>query len=507
MNYKMIRNLAGILFLVLGGQPLRAGDFYTVQKVEYLKKPTNRGPVVFKEVEKLDKDGNKIGKPEKVFVPCLRVRLLTKEQTKASTTFAKVYFYDSEYKLIDKIEKPSLADNGNVKAYATPIFYPKSDSVSIVFALPDKILKHTGEWTAIVIFGDQNGAGAATFPEGGIIERYEFPERKFYEAKHQIVDRKAAMDPVIEHVVKTGNSKQPQITLFLRPPIGMTDASQAKGVLALCLLANRVEDLRRQLQAIDSGDEIEGILKFAEKHQLLILCWGSRSLWNPGKNWDEQSKEVNKELDETFDEVAEAWSRGVEQLARKYGMPKQDFLIRGSSGAAQYAARLALRKPQYFLAVHAHIPSSFDVPTREANRVLWCLTTGEKESGYERSLRFYERCKELGYPMVYKAIVGLGHAGHPNTQNLGLKFFEYALSVRDQRHAYNAKLKEMARSSNLLEKEEEQGLPWLESFRVPPYVGDAVNQEMFPLSQIEMVPPGFRVPLPTKEIAEAWNRK
>lgn len=498
-------SLVGIFFLILGAQHLEALEFYSVQKVEYLKKPPSKGVIAFKEVELLDKDGKKTGKTENVFISCLRVRLLTKEQTKASATFAKVYYYDSDYKLIDKTEKPSPADRGDKNTYATPIFYPKSEAETIVFAVPEKIQKYVGEWTAVVVFGDQQGADAATFPSGGIIERYEFPERKSYEDKNQIVDRKAAMDPVIEHVVKTGNPKQPQITLFLRPPIGMTDASQAKGVLALCLLANHVEDLRRQLQAVDSGDEVGGILKFAEKHQLLILCWGSRSLWDPGKNWDEQSKEVNKEMDESFDEVSAAWSKGVEQLARKYGMPDHDFLLRGSSGSAQYAARLALRKPQYFLAIHAHIPSSFDMPTPEANKVLWCLTTGEKEGGYERSLRFYKGCRELGYPMVYKAIIGLGHAWHPNAENLGLKFFEYALSVREQRDAYDAKLKEAGANSGMAEKGQRQ--PWLESFRSPPYIGDAVNQEMYPLDQIDMVPPGFRVSLPTKDIAEAWNRK
>lgn len=503
MSFFKKLNLVGFIFLFLGIPHLKALEFYSIQKVEYLKKAPSKGVIAFKEAEILDKDGKKTGKTENVFVPCLRARILTKEQTKASTTFAKVYYYDSDYKLIDKTEKPSPADRGDKNTYATPIFYPKSEAESIVFAVPDKIQKYSGEWTAVVVFGDQQGADAATLPSGGIIERYDFPERSMYEAKNQTVDRKAAMDPVIEHVVKTGNPKQPQITLFLRPPIGMTDASQAKGVLALCMLANRVEDLRRQLQAVDSGDEIGGILKFAEKHQLLILCWGSRSLWNPGKNWDEQSKEVNKEMDESFDEVSAAWSKGVEQLARKYGFPDHDFLLRGSSGSAQYAARLALRKPQYFLAIHAHIPSSFDMPTPEANRVLWCLTTGERESGYERSLRFYKGCRELGYPMIYKAIIGLGHAGHPNAENLGLKFFEYALTVREQRDAYDAKLKESRSGSST----EEQKQPWLESFRLPPFVGDVVNQEMFSSDQIDKVPPGLRVSLPTEEIAEAWNKK
>jgi hypothetical protein len=50
-----------------------------------------------------------------------------------------------------------------------------------------------------------------------------------------------------------------------------------------------------------------------------------------------------------------------------------------------------------------------------------------------------------------------------------------------------------------------QAQPWLGSFRQPAFVGDVVNQEMFPSDQADMVPLGFRTPLPTKEIADAWN--
>lgn len=36
----------------------------------------------------------------------------------------------------------------------------------------------------------------------------------------------------------------------------------------------------------------------------------------------------------------------------------------------------------------------------------------------------------MGYPIVYKAIPGLGHAGHPNAAALGFEFFEYTLSQK-----------------------------------------------------------------------------
>lgn len=315
------------------------------------------------------------------------------------------------------------------------------------------------------------------------------------------------MDPLIEYVVHINNPKQPQLTLFLRPPIGMTDASQAQGVLALCLLGGQVDDVKKQLQGIDTAPEVTGILKFAEDHRLLILCWGARRLWDPHKNYDDQSVQVNQQMDDTFDDVANGWADGVDSLSEKYGFPNHDFLMYGFCGSAQYAYRLALRKPQYFLAVHVHIPGSFDKPTLDGRKVLWCLTTGELYAGYQRSRRFYTECRALGYPMIYKAFVGLGHSGSEDADTLGMKFFEYALSVKDQRDALDDALQNGGDSS--MQTSDDPAIPqqpWLESFRNAPYLGDIVNQTMVPSDQADMIPTGFRTSLPTKDIADAWNK-
>ena len=100
----------------------------------------------------------------------------------------------------------------------------------------------------------------------------------------------------------------------------------------------------------------------------------------------------------------------------------------GSSGAAQYAQRLALRRPERFLAVHIHVASSFDIPVKGGASLLWCVTTGENEMGYERSRRFFKAARALFYPIVYKAYPGLGHAGSAKVTALGFACFDYALA-------------------------------------------------------------------------------
>jgi len=250
---------------------------------------------------------------------------------------------------------------------------------------------------------------------------------------------------------------------------------------------------------------VGGILRFAGKRKLVIVCWGSRSLWDPRKNWDELDRDTAKQLDATFNDVADAWARGTENLSRRYGMPNRDFLLWGVSGAAQYAQRLALRKPHYFLALHAHIPSSFDKPTSDAAQILWCLTTGENESGYERSLRFLTECRAMGYPILYKAIPGLGHEGHPVADRLGIAFFDYALSLREEKRGYEESISEGKRLGRS-PQDNRSTLPWPATFKEPEFIGDVVNQQVVRAEEAaENVPEGFRVSIPTKKLADIWK--
>lgn len=488
----------GIVFLAFafaGSAWAQGIDFFKIQPVKFVDKPSRKGDFLYQETVRPAKT------KEKIFLPYLEVTVRTGERTRSETVYAKVYFYDRSGKLTEKADKPFPVARGSSKPYPMPVFFEKNKDETLYFTVPNKVVNSQG-WKAVAVFGDKLAAAVAVYPTG-LIAAYDFPERPHVD-KPARVRREAATDPVIQYVVKTRSAKQPQITLLMRPPIGMTDISEADGVLAMCLLANNVDEIKRRLQVVDAKDDVGGVLRFAEKHKLVILCWGSRSLWDPRTNWDEQSKEIGKQMDETFDEVSAAWARGVEELSRKYGMPETGFLLWGVSGSAQYAQRLALRKPQYFLAVHVHIPSSFDKPTREASRVLWCLTTGENESGYERSLHFLSACREMGYPIIYKAIPGLGHQGHPVAERLGLSFFEYALSLRDEKSVIEDAMKGTysgVKKTGGVNQER----PWPESFRSPACVGDVVNQEVVPVNKSERVPAAFRIDLPTQSLADVWK--
>jgi hypothetical protein len=502
-QYTMKYIVLGICAFVWGELTIMADDFYEIHDIKYYHNAPADGPAVYNDVPSVDDKGNKTTK--QVFNPCIEVRINVKESIKSSSVFAHAYFFDGNKSLIATVAAPAIVDRGDNHRYDWPDILPKGDNQSIFFAVPDAALQQT-DWSVLVVFGDSLGVDARLCPGTDELDAYDYPEKSALEDKDgPPIKREIARDPIIEHIVQTDNPNQPQITMFMRPPIGLDTPSQAKGVLCMSLLADSVDEVKKQLQEAGGDKDVDGILKFAEDHQLVIICWGSRGLWDAHKNWDDLKSDTAWDANKSFDEVANAWESGVQYFVKEYGIPSDGYLMWGMSGSGQYACRLALRKPGYFLAVHVHIPSSFDKPTPEARRILWCLTTGELEPGYQRSLRFYNQCEALGYPMVYKAIVGLGHAGSPIADDIGLKFFDYALSVRNQRTAFDSNV-DNPLVQNQMSQGDGQVQPWLESFGKPAYYGDAVNQGIYTYAQKEMVPAAFRVSLPTKEIADAWNQ-
>ncbi len=413
----------------------------------------------------------------------------------------KAYFFDAEKKQIGPPLQPAPSfhqKKTRANPFALPVIFHENQPENVFFRIPQSLLEKGVKWSTVVVFGDSSEATAKVFPDG-LLLGYEFPERQLVSAAPPPRTlRTPVPEPVVEQLVHTRNPKHPKITLFLRFPNGIKETSEVKGVLAICMLANHVSEIRRKLEVKNPAD-YGGLFQFADQRNFAILCWGAQTLWRPDASYDELERETNKELDKGFDEVAAAWERGVGELHDKYGVPTRDFLLWGICASAQWAHRLVLRKPDHFLAAYIHIPSSFDKPTPDAAKVLWLLTSGELDGGYQHGVRWYADCRAAGYPIIYKAIMNLGHAGSPIADNLGLKFFDYALSLRDQRGEIDKKWTSAAMNTSLPK-------PWPEDFRTPAYVGDYLNQDVFPFDKRGIVPEALRVPLPTKPIAEAWNK-
>jgi hypothetical protein len=281
---------------------------------------------------------------------------------------------------------------------------------------------------------------------------------------------------VFTHEVRSTVKKQPEIVFLVRLPEGVRDGRDVQGVLAYCTWETDPNQLILKLD--DKNVQGDPVKRFAASHNLAILQWNCRTLWDSGKSHDELSTKQAHTSDANFDKVAVAWERGVRELQQQMRLPMTNMLLYGISRGAQWAHRLALRKPEYFRAVHVHVNSSYDEPTPAARRCLWLITTGEVEHGYRAAQRFYTDCRALGYPMIFKAGAGLGHSGDLRITKLGLAFFDYAL---------NPAARELPVAEGAL------------------YVGDWLNQAVYPQALAAHVPVAQRVWLPTRELATAWG--
>lgn len=408
----------------------------------------------------------------RVPVPYLQVQVQTKIKTLGIRVTAVAHYFSEDAFCIESVPPVAISRGHGRRPSATPVYFEPNKPDILCFPVPMNVATYS-KWNAIISIGDSNEVAVATYPTDVIRWKdYEFPEKSRALNPIRAITY-ADENPLIEYIHETKIESHPRITFFLRKPVNIESFSECRGLLALCLLSHNVEGVKRQLQEVSVKNDLVDVLRFAEDNGLAVLCWGSRSYWDPLRNWDEFARKQSKAIELVADGMADAWEKAVRSMVVRYGIPPGNYLLSGFSGAAQYALRLAMKKPQYFLAVHVHVPSSFPIPVEEARGLLLCLTTGEWESGYERSIRFLEAAQDIGIPIVYKAIPRLGHSVHPQAIRIGLACFRFALENPDSRTWKSA------------------------------YKGDVYRQSVSPSSS-NRVGDGIWVDLQDRRIAEAW---
>ena len=307
--------------------------------------------------------------------------------------------------------------------------------------------------------------------------KVERPATKMMSAESLEVRAPARYGDVFSREIRTKVESAPRITLYGIVP----DGRQTKRVICLSLIANDVGDI----EALLKGENREGVvgewLRYAEANGFAVLAWAAPSgLWKKDSNWDEYGRKDNRGHSLSFHSVALAWKSAVENVSREHHLPGGRYWMIGFSRAAQFAMRLALHVPSKFAAVAVHVPSSFDTPVPAARGIVWCLTTGENESGYERSLKFVAAAKKSGYPIIYKAYPGLGHSDSMLACELGKAVFDYVVNCP------GATIPEYS--------------AW-------PYVDDCVNQQVEKVAEQSGVPIEFAIRLPSSEVAKEWKKE
>lgn len=289
-------------------------------------------------------------------------------------------------------------------------------------------------------------------------------------------------DGIYERKVLVPGSDAKQITFFLKLPPGVRSGADIKGVFSFCTWESDPKTIRANMADKLTDDVTARVGNFpALANGMAVVSWttfGTKKAFDKSRNFDEMTTREAAQIDREFDKIARTWRKGIDGLIKDYQLPPQGWFLHGISRGGQWAHRLALREADLFGAVHIHINSSYDLPTPEAARILWLVSTGELEAGYPAAKRFYAAARKLNYPMIFYAEPKLGHDDSPKVRSLGNAFFSYALA--------------RARNDSGVSKEER-------------FVGDYLKHEYVSAAQAAQIPPELQVYLPSKKLAELWG--
>jgi hypothetical protein len=293
--------------------------------------------------------------------------------------------------------------------------------------------------------------------------------------------------------VETHVKEQPHLNMYLRMPSSFLEGKPLKGVMCIATWQHSEEAMLGLLRHQSFKSDL---VNWAEKHHFAVVTWNTVTLWKSGTSEDELEKKLARKMDNRFDEVASAWRKGMKRLSTKYKLPSSGYFIYGISRGSHWGHRLVLRNPSWFQAAHFHVPNSYDIPDKSASDLLWMITTGEKDGGNLASLKFYQKCKELNYPIMIKSIPGQTHSDSKEAIKLSEAFFDYALSLKSN-ISNNKKLDDQA--AIMADKMRDDLIK-------AEFVGDIINQGVYRAKDAGWLPKEQRIPMPSESFSKVWGK-
>ncbi len=293
----------------------------------------------------------------------------------------------------------------------------------------------------------------------------------------------------------------PVMTFYARFPKGLTPKDHVEGVFADVTWLTEKKNLEQWAERPSSADPN---FQFADQHKLVIVTWTTATMYSIKDSFTMDESD-ERDSNNAMEECYRTWKIGMNRLCSDYGLPDSGYLIYGASRGAQWAHRIALRCPEKFLAIHIHVNSSFEEPTPNAAHCLWLVTTGELEHGSTAARTFFHSAQALNYPILLRIYPGRGHEVFPEEISLGLKFFDYALKLRDQQ----LKILAAKDSNGYAMNKDDQPFTLDDSlfsdFRQPLYYGDMLNGDVYPAKAVSNLPGSQRVGIPDVDIAKTWG--
>ena len=275
MNLKIIlfRTLSLVLLLQGMSASLHAG-FFQIDSVSSSLTPS-------KDTDGLSFYGtDEQGKRKFWAVPSLKATIRTKENIAGKDTYVKCYYFDRDGKPLSNFQMPYQSGTLNTQMNgALPVIIKNNEPSKVFFPTPKGL--GASDFQAVIVFGDTNEATAITYPQTLSASSFKYPEKQLVENLIiKDVKRKITIDPLVEYVAKSYvvDAQHPKITLFLRMPKDVSDSSQLQGLMAICVLAGSVDQMRRDLQDPELKGDYCGLFDYARTTTAHPM--GSNPTWN-----------------------------------------------------------------------------------------------------------------------------------------------------------------------------------------------------------------------------------
>ena len=214
---------------------------------------------------------------------------------------------------------------------------------------------------------------------------------------------------------------------------------------------------------------------FAAKHQLVLLA----------PTFHAEGKENNEGRGYYYPEQGsgEVMEKGLKEVKKRTGVATDQVLFFGFSAGAHFAHRFALWKPQRVKAFVAYSAGWWSEPTARVKKVPALVMCGEADERYTATFDFFKKGQRLGCPWVWRSYKETGHVLTPAVREMAEVFLAH-YAGRGERAG----------------GEKQTGMP-VSRF------GDTQTYRSVEWTERETIPKEFRIELPSKEVAEVWEKE
>jgi hypothetical protein len=139
--------------------------------------PASGIPYEIKNIVRVTKASAWVDNGWKDNAPCIQAELHVTRELVEEKPFARAYFFDREYKLLQSYKAPPQVSEDHKNYASMPTVFKPHQASKVSFPISEKANQPSGHWSRVVIvFGDANNADAEIYPKDDL-SKFDFPEK------------------------------------------------------------------------------------------------------------------------------------------------------------------------------------------------------------------------------------------------------------------------------------------------------------------------------------------